>query len=104
MRQPTIVKVDLNKTNIDQCMCTDCPVQAKSQCVKIKEAAMNETFKKNPLQGQDIPSMYCSTGIAACKDFDFSLECICKTCAVFDFYNLGKGKLINYFCQKGAAG
>ncbi|MBI2906053.1 MAG: DUF2769 domain-containing protein [Chloroflexi bacterium] len=99
----TTVKVSFSKTNVTRCMCPQCPVQVKSVCVKGKAKSLSESLKRVPLQREDIPGMYCSTGTAACADIDTKQNCICPACWVFSKYNLGSGQPVDYFCSKGAA-
>ena len=62
-----------------------------------------EQMEKMIPKTEDMPGPYCSNGIAACKDLDFSKMCICSGCEVFKEYNLMKAKPTIYFCKDGKA-
>ncbi len=101
------VKVPFTEETIKKCICPQCPVQGKSQCVKNKLGNMKEIMKgigkgKMPKSG-DVPGVYCSTGAAACKDLDTGQMCICGGCPVFGEYNLTGGKPVFYYCRDGMA-
>jgi hypothetical protein len=72
--------------------------------------AMSEQMNKNvPKQSwenmapkpEDLPGPYCVNGIASCKDFDFTKQCMCSSCQIFNKYNLEKAKPNLYFCKDG---
>jgi hypothetical protein len=98
-------KVPFSTENISRCRCPGCPVQTSSQCVNEKLGKLSEVMKSaGKVPGsQDVPGVYCSTGVAACKDLDPSKSCICGTCAVWQHYNLVSGKPASYFCKNGMA-
>jgi len=85
-----------------KCVCTKCPVQDGSQCVKDKLAMAPAAFMKQPLNGTDIPGMYCSTGKATCTDINTAKTCICGTCPLWAEYSLVKGTPKGYYCRDGA--
>jgi hypothetical protein len=101
--EKTDAKVLLNAANVMKCVCTKCPVQSDSGCVKGKMGGMKEVMTKNPLQREDIPGMYCSTGTATCKDLDTKQMCMCMSCPIWSEYKLASGKPMGYFCRDGAA-
>ena len=92
-----------NAANVMKCFCTRCPVQANSSCVKGKMAKMKEAMMKNPLQREDIPGMYCTTGTATCQDLDTKQMCMCTACPIWAEYKLASGKPMGYFCRDGAS-
>ncbi len=101
-------KVSFTTETITKCICPQCPVQGISECVhgkmgKLPEIMRNAGKNKVP-ESQDVPGVYCSTGIAACKDLDFKQMCICGGCTVWKKNNLIKGKPAYYFCKDGRAG
>ncbi|HLB71502.1 MAG: hypothetical protein OIN88_09195 [Candidatus Methanoperedens sp.] len=49
------------------------------------------------------PEVYCSTGIAVCKDIDTRQMCICGGCAVWQDYDLISREPAYYFCKNGRA-
>ena len=69
-----------------------------------KKAGIQTVLKTDPLDGEGIPGLYCSTGVATCKDLDFSQVCICGGCPVFGKYDLGGSQPMSYYCRDGAAG
>ena len=100
-------KVPFSMENIKRCRCPGCPVQTGSQCVSEKLGKLDDVVKaassgKAKTAG-DVPGVYCSTGVATCKDIDPKQPCICGTCAVWQQYNLVKGKPAGYFCRSGMA-
>lgn len=96
-------RIPFNAAKVMECMCTKCPVQANSACVKGKMAGMKEAMMENPLRREDIPGMYCSTGTATCKDIDYTKMCICMSCPIWAEYKLAEGKPMGYFCRDGAS-
>ncbi|MBI4295515.1 MAG: DUF2769 domain-containing protein [Chloroflexi bacterium] len=103
MAHAIAAKVPFNKKTVSKCMCPDCPVQTESSCVSSKMSKIKDALARDPLKQEDIPGVYCATGLAACKDIDLSKDCICGSCAVFSDYNLGIGQPQGYYCRDGAA-
>ena len=99
-------KVPFSTENISRCRCPGCPVQAQSQCVSEKLGKLGEAMAaaggKAP-KAAEVPGVYCSTGVAACRDLDPSQMCICGTCSVWQQYKLASGKPAGYFCKNGMA-
>jgi len=103
-----VQKVEFNQENAILCICTKCPVQAESTCAVAKVKEMEAMMQKGIPEGMmppptDIPGLYCASGVAACKDLDFSKMCICGGCPVWDKCKLGEGKPAGYFCKDGKA-
>ncbi len=100
-------KVPFLTETITKCFCPQCPVQGNSQCVidKMEKSPeiMKTTGKGKVPKSQDFPGVYCSTGIAACKDLDTKQMCICGGCTVWKEYNLISGEQTYYFCKNGKA-
>jgi len=70
---------------------------------KAKEM-MGDTEKENMMpSAEDVPGMYCATGIAACKDIDTTQMCTCGNCPLWTEYDLPGGKPMGYFCRDGEA-
>jgi hypothetical protein len=65
-------------------------------------SSLNAAMAKNPLNPQDIPGVYCSSGTATCKDLDPNKNCICGSCAVYSQYELGGRDPGGYYCKNGA--
>ncbi len=101
MAETTGKKVPFTPENVGKCQCPRCPVQAKSQCVSGKLATITQSLSESPLNREDIPGQYCSTGKATCPDLDPKQTCICGSCAVFKEYNLAKGTPVGYYCRDG---
>ena len=106
-------KVPLNMDAMSKCMCGTCPVQAQSTCARPKIEMAKETHHgshaMNPemmkTMGQDpmpkpseIAEMYCSIGVAPCKDLDSSKMCICRQCQVYKDFSLMEGRPVEHFC------
>ena len=90
-------------SEIKLCICTRCPVQAASGCIKAKAAGIQGALKRDPLQRADIPGLYCATGTATCSDLNSEKNCICGTCVVFSIHTLGNGKPAGYYCRDGSS-
>ena len=97
-------KVPFTKDNVMKCICTQCPVQANSSCVAGKKKVMKESMGKQPLVAEDIPGLYCSSGVASCKDIDTSKMCMCMACPLWEEFSLGSGQPMGYYCRDGRAG
>ena len=95
-----MVGVDFNKENIQRCLCSGCPVQAKNVCPHDKLAELQTLKEAMPLK-ENVPGIYCSTGKATCEGLDSSQPCQCSKCEVWYEYNLGNREPISYYCTKG---
>ncbi len=107
MDTPVEVKVPYNVSNIERCMCPQCPVQADSVCAREKIENLKNEMK---IIGQDeapepykVPGIYCSSGNATCSDLDPNKDCICKTCSVWVENCLEHADTTMYFCDNGRA-
>lgn len=101
------VKVPYVLSNVERCMCPQCPVQADSACAQEKVRNLKNEMKdlnegETP-DYQKVPGVYCSTGEATCRDLDPNQQCICKTCDVWREYCLEFGAPMMYFCNNGKA-
>ena len=103
MNQAMGSKVSFSAANVGKCLCPKCPVQSKSQCVSGKLGTIADALAKIPLNREDIPGLYCSTGRATCQDLDPKQTCICGGCAIFTENNLAAGKPVGYYCRDGFA-
>jgi hypothetical protein len=106
--KPAEAKVPYTLENAQLCICKNCPIQAESMCVKEKMEKMQVTMQEGALMSTvpppaDLPGMYCATGVAACKDLDFTEMCMCGGCQVWARYYLAGGKPMGYFCRDGKA-
>jgi hypothetical protein len=100
-------KVDLNMENINKCLCKVCPVQTDSKCSKDKLKKVNEMIEKegtiiNLVKAEEIPLVYCSSGISNCSDLSDRELCKCTQCAVWLENNLANSEPLEYFCIDGA--
>jgi len=96
-----------------------CPVQFQSVCAEPKRRtrskfvevvtpemmqSMNrEQISKMLPDVNNLPGPYCASGVAACKDLDFSKMCFCSSCQLFKDFNLIACKPNGYFCKDGRA-
>ncbi|MBI2847556.1 MAG: DUF2769 domain-containing protein [Chloroflexi bacterium] len=103
MKQTVGTGVPFTLQNVKKCLCSQCQVQSKSQCVSTKMSRMEMALKNRPLKREEIPGMYCSTGTATCSDLDPDQGCSCFGCAVYSKYNLADGPVTCYYCQNGSA-
>ncbi len=103
MRQTAGVKVPFTRQNAKKCICPECPVQADSQCIKDNSEKMGDVMTTKSFEPQIVPGLYCSSGVASCKDIDASRSCICGGCEVYNDYRLGSGKPEDHFCRNGNA-
>jgi hypothetical protein len=100
-------KVPYVVSNIERCMCSQCPVQAGSVCVQEGIGNLKNEMKSSgegaAPEPQKVPGVYCSAGSAACRDLNPDKECICKTCVVWGEYCLQNAIPMMYFCNNGKA-
>jgi hypothetical protein len=101
------VKVPYTISNIERCMCPQCPVQADSVCALEKIGNLKNEMKNlgegEAPEPQKVPGVYCSEGDATCMDLNPNRECICKTCPVWGENCLEHAGTIMYFCNNGRA-
>ncbi len=94
-------KVPFNAQSVRRCICPSCPVQAESECVTTKTSESKSAMQMDPLRREDIPGVYCSTGVAACGDIDQKRNCICMSCPLWSEYDLVSGTPSMRFCRDG---
>ncbi len=97
------IKVPFTRSNAKNCICWKCPVQADSVCIKTNADKMGEVMSTKFFTPDIVPGLYCSSGIASCKDIDTSRSCICGDCKVYDSYNLAAGHPTDHYCGNGMA-
>ncbi|MCE7698885.1 MAG: DUF5518 domain-containing protein [Methanobacterium paludis] len=103
MKSPNI---EFKPDNIQKCLCTTCPVQEESECVKEKAKTFKEMMQSegdmmpHPI---DVPGMYCANGKATCEDLDATKMCQCTNCLVWKENDLESAELKGYFCRDGKA-
>lgn len=101
-------KIEFNAENVAKCLCTTCPVQGTSDCVKGKVKKIQEMMAEDVdiatiIEPNDVPGVYCANGKATCTDLYFHEECQCTECPIFKENNLMKGEPVGYYCRDGAA-
>ena len=118
-------KVPLNNDVMMKCMCGTCSVQAESACsrpkienmmkmkagmsggkgeisgmsMSIAQGPMGE-MKPNP---EDMPGVYCSIGVASCRDLNSNKACICRQCQVYKDFTLKEARPMEHFCFNSKA-
>ncbi len=105
MAQATGIKarVPFTRPNAKKCICWQCPVQGDSACIKANADKMGEVMSTKFFEPDIVPGLYCSSGVAACRDIDTSRQCICGGCAVYNQFSLGNGSPADHYCRNGAA-
>ncbi|RJR34467.1 MAG: DUF2769 domain-containing protein [Desulfobacteraceae bacterium] len=98
-----IRKVPFDTNTVGRCLCPGCPVQADSSCVTYLKQNLEEAIAKTPLEREEIPGVYCSTGKATCRDIDPRRPCPCGSCPIFAEYHLSGSKPVGYYCRDGAS-
>lgn len=98
--------VELNRDNVNKCLCKVCPVQTDSKCSKDKLDIINEKLKKegnikDMFKLEELPLVYCSVGKATCTDLADREICKCTQCKVWLENNLANTEPIEYFCIDG---
>ncbi len=97
------VSIPFVTVNVSKCLCQRCPVQLSSSCVSSKITEFKVTLSKLPLRREDIPGVYCSTGIATCTDIKIEQECLCGKCVIFTEYKLYNYPPMGHYCRDGQA-
>jgi hypothetical protein len=103
--EKTNQKVPFTVENSMKCICTQCPVQSTSPCVKEKMKKAKEMMKRHESgmmpKPEDVPGLYCASGAATCRDLDTKQMCICGDCPLWEVYRLARGKPLGYYCRDG---
>jgi len=98
-------EVPFNMDTIPKCICMQCPVQTQSTCAKEKAEKGKEMMEKAEPgmapKSEDVPGMYCSTGVAHCKDIDTKQMCICGSCPLWGEFKLPEKNPKGYYCRDG---
>ena len=97
------ISIPFVETNINKCICPQCPVQQASHCVSSKFLELKDTLSKHPLNREDIPGVYCSAGTASCTDIQTGQDCICGKCVIFTGYKLFNYQPRGHYCRDGNA-
>lgn len=101
------VEVPYIASNLERCMCSQCPVQAESACAiekmgNFKNEARKLVEGKAPTP-QNVPGVYCSAGEAFCRDLNTNKNCICNTCSVWKENDLANANIFEHYCSSGKA-
>ncbi len=99
----TRAKVPFTRPNAKKCICWECPVQTDSACIKANADKMGEVMSTKFFTPDIVPGLYCSSGIASCKDIKTERACICGGCPVYGDYKLGAGQPTDHYCANGVA-
>ncbi len=102
MKQTTGI-IPFTRSNAKKCLCWQCPVQIDSACIKANVKKMGDVMSTKFFKPQVVPGLYCSSGIASCKDIDTNRSCICGACEIYHSYRLGSGLPLDHFCKDGRA-
>ncbi|NLE02424.1 MAG: DUF2769 domain-containing protein [Fibrobacter sp.] len=98
------IKVPFTREEAKKCICGECPVQAESQCIKKNAEKLGDVLTTKFFQPDVVPGLYCSSGVASCKDIDASKSCICGACQVYQDHRLASGEVTtHHFCNNGIA-
>ncbi len=104
-----MLKIDFNLNNLEKCLCSKCPVQTKSSCIKDQMKIIEEVGHSVDLDSgyildpEKVPMVFCSHGKTKCKDLDFHEECQCINCDIWKEYDLEVREAPAYFCKNGKA-
>lgn len=78
--------------SIEKCICNECPVQAKSDCVQQRFKMMPEMMGNEKMPDpKEIPGLYCATSTTTCDDLDYNEMCNCVNCPYIKKTILEKG-------------
>ena len=96
------MEIDFNKENIEKCLCIQCEVQKKSQCVHNKLILIQEeSLGSSLVEPEEFPALHCVSGIEHCSDLDRKEKCRCSDCLIYAENDLGTGTPNLYFCTDG---
>ena len=98
----TGVSVHFVGSNVTKCLCPRCPVQTSSSCVSSKVIGLKDALNQQPLRREDIPGVYCATGMAICADLKMELDCMCGKCVIFPEYKLFNFQPMGHYCKDGS--
>ncbi len=103
MNKITNIKVPFTRKNAKNCICWECTVQIDSDCIKKNAEKMGEVMGTEFFEPEIVPGLYCSSGLAWCKDINTNRPCICYKCPVLLNYDLAKNQPIDHYCKNGKA-
>ena len=98
------MEIDFTPENIKKCLCSECKVQGKSQCVKDKIIMLQEkALDEYVIEPEEFPALYCASGKEHCHDLDENGKCMCPDCSIYVENDFGSGVPESYFCINGAS-
>ncbi|MGB9980149.1 DUF2769 domain-containing protein [Methanobacterium sp.] len=98
------MEIEFNAENIEKCLCLQCKVQKKSQCVRDKVILLQErALGSSLIEPKEFPALHCASGIEHCTDLDRKEECLCKNCPIYAENDLETGTPTLYFCLDGSS-
>jgi hypothetical protein len=77
-------------------------VQTSSSCVSSKIIRLKDALNQQPLRREDIPGVYCATGMATCPDLKIEHDCMCGKCVIFPEYKLFNFQPMGHYCKDGS--
>lgn len=96
------MEIEFNPENIEKCLCNQCKVQGKSQCVKEKMITLQEkALSSSLIEPEEFPALYCASGKEHCHDLDGNEKCLCMDCPIYAENDLESGGPDSYFCLDG---
>jgi len=98
------MELEFTPENIKKCLCSECKVQGKSQCVKDKMMVLQEkALDEYVIEPEEFPALYCASGKEECHDLDENKMCMCRDCSIYIENDLESGGPESYFCLNGAS-
>lgn len=96
------MEIEFNAENIMKCLCSQCKVQGKSQCVQNKLILLQEgALSSSLIEPKEFPALYCASGKEHCSDLDGNENCLCGDCPIYAENDLESGSPDRYFCLDG---
>lgn len=98
------MEIEFTPENIEKCLCSQCKVQGKSQCVKKNIIMLQEkALSSSVIEPEEFPALYCASGKEHCQDLDESERCMCVDCPIYVENDFESGIPESYFCLNGAS-
>ena len=98
----TKAEAPFTRSNAKKCICWECPVQAESACIRANSDEMGDVMTAKAFTPEIVPGLYCSSGVASCRDLNPDKACICGGCQVYGDYELAAGQPTDHYCENGA--
>ena len=98
------MEIEFSNENIEKCLCIQCKVQGKSQCVHDKLILLQEeALGSSLIEPKEFPALHCASGIEHCHDLDRKEKCLCRDCPIYAENDLETGEPTLYFCLDGSS-